>query len=76
MTQAAMLKDRKKFMDDAQEKILLNATVSRARAKAIAAGVKPRDIIAVILPFILNYLFTGKIDFAAIAAAILALIKG
>lgn len=76
MNKSVMSKDRKSFIAHAQENILLNAAVSRARAKALAAGVRPAQIILVLLPFILDYLATGKIDFAAIAAAILALIKG
>ena len=76
MNKTVLSRARKDFINETQANIFDNAAVKRARAKALAAGVKPGDIIAVLLPFILNYLFTGKIDFAAIAAAILALIKG
>lgn len=75
MNKTAMSKFRKQAIAAAQENILLNATVARARKKALEAGVKPLQILAVLLPFILDYFAKGKIDFAAIAKAILDLIK-
>ena len=55
--------------------VLSHPGVREAKAKALAAGITIWQIIVAILPFVISFIQTGKIDWQAIVAAILALIN-
>lgn len=54
--------------------ILSHAGVRDAKNRALAAGIPFWQIITTILPFVIQFITTGKIDWQAVIAAILALI--
>ena len=64
-----------RLRDRVAKMILGRPEVAPTVAKAMAAGVTLPAIIATILPFVLQYLATGQIDFAAVVKAILALFQ-
>ena len=56
-------------------KVFAHPGVTEATAKATAAGVPWGKILATILPFVMQIFSGGTVDWTAIIAAILALIK-